>query len=177
MSVNLAVQENDPFSKKQPIRSRRKRMQESSRLGQRNLHPELEPLPLLKGRNIFDFIGARWTLLIDLDTPVDQQEHLFAAKLQQCSVLFDFSDCISDLKSKEIKRACLNEIVDYITVTKGCLTEAIYPDIVNMVSWFAVVCFHLLVCYRFASTSFVFYHRSARRTHRKKPALKTKSRS
>ncbi len=43
-------------------------------------------------------------------------------------------DPVVDLKSKEIKRACLNEIVDYITVTKGCLTEAIYPEIISMVS-------------------------------------------
>jgi hypothetical protein len=49
MSLNLAVQENDTFYKKQPIRTRKKRLQESSRLGQKNLHPELEALPLLKG--------------------------------------------------------------------------------------------------------------------------------
>lgn len=50
MSLNINVQDNDPFYKKQPIRTRKKRLQESSRLGQKNLHPELEPLPLLKGR-------------------------------------------------------------------------------------------------------------------------------
>ena len=49
MSLNLNVPENDPFYKKQPIRTRKKRLQESSRLGQKNLHPELEALPLLKG--------------------------------------------------------------------------------------------------------------------------------
>lgn len=49
MSSNLNAPENDPFYKKQPIRARKKRLQESSRLGQRNLHPELEALPLLKG--------------------------------------------------------------------------------------------------------------------------------
>ena len=47
MSLNLP--ENDPFFKKQPIRIRKKRLQESSRLRQKNLHEELEPLPLLKG--------------------------------------------------------------------------------------------------------------------------------
>ena len=50
MSLNINAQDNDPFYKKQPIRTRKKRLQESSRLGQKNLHPELEPLPLLKGR-------------------------------------------------------------------------------------------------------------------------------
>jgi serine/threonine-protein phosphatase 2A regulatory subunit B' len=68
-----------------------------------------------------------------LETPVDQQEKLFVAKLKQCCLIFDFSDCISDLKSKEIKRACLNEIVDYITVTRNCLTENIYPGLITMV--------------------------------------------
>ena len=45
----LSVADNDPFSKKQTIRSRKKRLQESSRLGQKNLQQELEALPLLKG--------------------------------------------------------------------------------------------------------------------------------
>ena len=42
-------------------------------------------------------------------------------------------DPVADLKSKEIKRACLNEIVDYITATRGVLTEPVYPEIVKMV--------------------------------------------
>ena len=49
MSLNSNAPENDPFYKKQPIRTRKKRLQESSRLGQRNFQPELEALPLLKG--------------------------------------------------------------------------------------------------------------------------------
>lgn len=63
----------------------------------------------------------------------DQQE-LFIKKLRQCCVVFDFMDPVSDLKSKEIKRACLNEVVDYISVTKGCLLETTYPEIIQMVS-------------------------------------------
>ena len=34
---------------------------------------------------------------------------------------------------KEIKRATLNEIVDYITAGRGVLTEAVYPEIIRMV--------------------------------------------
>lgn len=131
MSLNVNVQDNDPFYKKQPIRTRKKRLQESSRLGQKNLHPELEPLPLLKGR--LSFLPMIISSSISLETPIDQQEKLFLAKLKQCCLIFDFSDCISDLKSKEIKRACLNEIVDYITVTRNCLTENIYPELIFMV--------------------------------------------
>lgn len=66
--------------------------------------------------------------------PQDQQE-LFIKKLKQCCVVFDFMDPVTDLKSKEIKRACLNEIVDYISVSKSCLTEAVYPEIITMVSY------------------------------------------
>jgi hypothetical protein len=47
MSGNLT--DNDPFCKKQTIRARKKRLQESSRLGQKNFHQELEALPSLKG--------------------------------------------------------------------------------------------------------------------------------
>lgn len=52
MTLNLTLAENDPFSKKQPIRTRKKRLQESSRLGQKHFHPELEALPLLKGKSL-----------------------------------------------------------------------------------------------------------------------------
>lgn len=43
-------------------------------------------------------------------------------------------DPVSDLKGKEIKRATLNELVDYITAGRGALTEAVYPEIIRMVS-------------------------------------------
>ena len=155
MSLNLNAPENDPFYKKQPIRTRKKRLQESSRLGQKNLHPELEPLSLLKGiyldliiwfEQIFIYSSNNIILTLFfnfflLETPADQQEKLFVAKLKQCCLIFDFSDCVSDLKSKEIKRACLNEIVDYITVTRNCLTENIYPEVITMVCFFHLIFF------------------------------------
>ncbi|XP_013398881.1 serine/threonine-protein phosphatase 2A 56 kDa regulatory subunit epsilon isoform isoform X4 [Lingula anatina] len=68
------------------------------------------------------------------DTPPAEQQDLFIKKLQQCCVVFDFMDPISDLKSKEIKRACLNELVDYITATRGVLTEPVYPEMVKMIA-------------------------------------------
>jgi hypothetical protein len=43
-------------------------------------------------------------------------------------------DPVADLKGKEIKRATLNEIVDYITAGRGVLTEPVYQDIIRMVS-------------------------------------------
>lgn len=68
------------------------------------------------------------------DTPASEQQDLFIHKLLQCCVVFNFMDPVSDLKSKEVKRACLNELVDYITATRGVLTEPIYPEVVKMVS-------------------------------------------
>ena len=73
--------------------------------------------------------------LIHLDAPVHEQQDLFIKKLKQCCIVFDFMDPVTDLKSKEIKRACLNEIVDYISVTKSCLNESVYPEIIAMVSY------------------------------------------
>ena len=40
------------------------------------------------------------------------------------------------MQGKEIKRATLNEIVDYITAGRGVLTEAVYGDIIRMVSYY-----------------------------------------
>lgn len=71
-------------------------------------------------------------------TPADR-EQLFIQKLRQCCVLFDFaSDPLSDLKWKEVKRATLHEMVEYVSSQqKGALTEGIYPEAVNMVSGYA----------------------------------------
>uniref|UniRef100_A0A672F8W6 Serine/threonine protein phosphatase 2A regulatory subunit n=1 Tax=Salarias fasciatus TaxID=181472 RepID=A0A672F8W6_SALFA len=55
-------------------------------------------------------------------------------KLQQCCTVFDFMDTLSDLKMKEYKRSTLNELVDYVTVSRGYLTEQAYPEVVKMVS-------------------------------------------
>ncbi|XP_071038240.1 serine/threonine-protein phosphatase 2A 56 kDa regulatory subunit delta isoform isoform X3 [Parasteatoda tepidariorum] len=78
---------------------------------------ELQKLPLLK-----DAQGNEW-------------EELFIQKLRQCCVLFDFAtDPLSDLKYKEVKRAALNEMLDYIFTQRGVITEAIYPEIVHMFS-------------------------------------------
>ena len=54
-------------------------------------------------------------------------------KIQQCSYVFDFSDPMAELRAKEIKRAALNEVLDYIANNKGVVTEPIYPEIIRMV--------------------------------------------
>ena len=49
-------------------------------------------------------------------------------------MLFDFMDSVIDLKSKEIKRATLNELVEYVSTNRGVLVETAYPEITSMVS-------------------------------------------
>lgn len=68
------------------------------------------------------------------DVASSEQEELFIRKLRQCCVAFDFMDPVADLKGKEIKRATLNELVEYITGGRGVLTEPVYPEIIKMVS-------------------------------------------
>lgn len=64
---------------------------------------------------------------------------MFLKKVQQCCTLFDFMDTMSDLKMKEYKRSTLNELVDYVTVSRGYLTEQTYPEVVKMVRNYHVI--------------------------------------
>uniref|UniRef100_A0A2H1WQT3 Serine/threonine protein phosphatase 2A regulatory subunit n=1 Tax=Spodoptera frugiperda TaxID=7108 RepID=A0A2H1WQT3_SPOFR len=76
------------------------------------------------------------------DAPAAEREQLFVQKLQQCCLLFDFADePLSDLKWKEVKRAALLEMVEYVTSQRGVITEPIYPEAVNM---FAINLFRTL---------------------------------
>lgn len=78
---------------------------------------ELQKLPLLK------------------DVSATEREALFIEKLHQCMTLFDFvQDPLSDLKWKEVKRAALNELVEYVTQNRGVITDNIYPEAVQMFS-------------------------------------------
>uniref|UniRef100_A0A2K5L165 Serine/threonine-protein phosphatase 2A 56 kDa regulatory subunit n=1 Tax=Cercocebus atys TaxID=9531 RepID=A0A2K5L165_CERAT len=111
-----SVDKVDGFSRKSVRKARQKRSQSSSQFRSQGKPIELTPLPLLK------------------DVPSSEQPELFLKKLQQCCVIFDFMDTLSDLKMKEYKRSTLNELVDYITISRGCLTEQTYPEVVRMVS-------------------------------------------
>ncbi|TRY78606.1 hypothetical protein TCAL_06456 [Tigriopus californicus] len=111
---NTFVDRIDPFAKRS-LKKKQKKSQGSSRY-RTGGDVELQPLPLLK------------------DVPSGEQEELFIRKLRQCGVGFDFMDPVADLKGKEIKRATLNEIVDYITAGRGVLTEAVYPEIIRMIA-------------------------------------------
>ncbi|XP_058125498.1 serine/threonine-protein phosphatase 2A 56 kDa regulatory subunit gamma isoform-like isoform X2 [Anopheles ziemanni] len=68
------------------------------------------------------------------DASPAEREELFIQKLRQCCVLFDFSEPLNDLKYKEIKRCALQEIVEHLNNQSNVITEAIYPEALNMVA-------------------------------------------
>ncbi|OZJ04310.1 hypothetical protein BZG36_03166 [Bifiguratus adelaidae] len=76
-----------------------------------------------------------------LDTPPTQRQALFFQKLQQCKTIFDFSDPFADLMSKDIKRQALQQMLEYMTQSRGVITEAVYPEMVHM---FALNCFRTI---------------------------------
>ncbi|KAL4656342.1 serine/threonine-protein phosphatase 2A 56 kDa regulatory subunit epsilon isoform isoform X1 [Arapaima gigas] len=112
-----SVDKVDGFSRKSVRKAKQKRSQSSSQFRSQGKPIELTPLPLLK------------------DVPAPEQPELFLKKLQQCCTVFDFMDTLSDLKMKEYKRSTLNELVDYVMVSRGYLTEQAYPEVVKMVSY------------------------------------------
>jgi serine/threonine-protein phosphatase 2A regulatory subunit B' len=69
-----------------------------------------------------------------LETPPAERPQLFIKKLHQCRVLFDFNDASADLKGKQIKAQTLHEMLEYITTQRGVVTDAVYPEVVGMVS-------------------------------------------
>lgn len=80
-----------------------------------------------------DLTALSFLVFMHPDVPAPEQPELFLKKLQQCCTVFDFMDTLSDLKMKEYKRSTLNELVDYVTVSRGYLTEQAYPEVVKMV--------------------------------------------
>uniref|UniRef100_A0AAR2KWB1 Serine/threonine protein phosphatase 2A regulatory subunit n=1 Tax=Pygocentrus nattereri TaxID=42514 RepID=A0AAR2KWB1_PYGNA len=106
----------DGFPRRSMRRARQRRSHSSSQFRYQSSQVELTPLPLLK------------------DAPVAELHDLFCKKLQQCCVLFDFLDCVADLKGKEIKRAALNELVESVATSRGVLIEPLYPEAIKMIS-------------------------------------------
>uniref|UniRef100_A0A4W3IE70 Serine/threonine protein phosphatase 2A regulatory subunit n=1 Tax=Callorhinchus milii TaxID=7868 RepID=A0A4W3IE70_CALMI len=87
--------------------------------------------------NLFNIVSLYLIFIFSplfTDVPNTEQHDLFCQKLQQCCVIFDFMDSVSDLKSKEVKRATLNELVDFLTTNRGVLLEQAYPEIVKMIT-------------------------------------------
>ncbi|KAK6012701.1 protein phosphatase 2A regulatory B subunit, partial [Ostertagia ostertagi] len=67
------------------------------------------------------------------DADPSEREDLFIQKLRQCCVVFEFAqDPLSDMKYKEVKRAALNELIDYVSTCRDAITENVYPEAINM---------------------------------------------
>ncbi|GCB61991.1 hypothetical protein scyTo_0011409 [Scyliorhinus torazame] len=116
-TASTPVEKVDGFSRKSVRKTKQKRAQSSSQYKIQGKAVDLNPLPLLK------------------DVSSTEKAALFQRKLQQCCVVFDFMDSLGDLKMKEYKRSTLNELVDFVAVGRGILTEPNYPEVVKMVSF------------------------------------------
>jgi len=67
------------------------------------------------------------------EVPFNDRHELFLQKLRQAAVVFDFNDASTDLAGKQIKSNTLQEMLEWITTQRGVITEAVYPEVVNMV--------------------------------------------
>ncbi|KAL2207960.1 putative B56-delta regulatory subunit of protein phosphatase 2A [Sarocladium strictum] len=66
------------------------------------------------------------------EVPPQRRQELFMEKIDQCNVIFDFNDASGDMKSKEIKRLALHELLDYVANNRQVITEPMYPRVVDM---------------------------------------------
>lgn len=68
------------------------------------------------------------------DVPSSEREVLFVRKLNQCCVVFDFTESMKDLREKDIKRQTLLEVVEYVNSATGKFTETLIQEIIKVVS-------------------------------------------
>ncbi|KAI9886979.1 MAG: Serine/threonine-protein phosphatase 2A 56 kDa regulatory subunit delta isoform [Watsoniomyces obsoletus] len=68
------------------------------------------------------------------EVPPNRRQDLFMQKVDQCNVIFDFNDASGDMKSKEIKRLALHELLDYVANNRQVITEPMYGRVVDMFS-------------------------------------------
>ena len=68
------------------------------------------------------------------EIPLNRRQELFMQKIEQCNIIFDFDDQTGNMKSKEIKRLALHELLDYVENNRWVITEPIYPRVVDMFS-------------------------------------------
>jgi hypothetical protein len=66
------------------------------------------------------------------EVPPSRRQDLFMQKIDQCNIIFDFNDPTADMKSKEIKRLALHELLDYVANNRSVITEPMYPRVVEM---------------------------------------------
>ena len=68
------------------------------------------------------------------DTPVSDRPELFKRKLGACSVVYDFNNPQAQAKEKEVKRATLMEIIEYVNTSRNCFAEPALEHVVSMVT-------------------------------------------
>lgn len=68
------------------------------------------------------------------DVPASERQALFAKKLHLCSYAFDFTNPGKHVREKDVKRATLLELVEYVNTGQGKFTEALFDDITFMLS-------------------------------------------
>ena len=66
------------------------------------------------------------------EVPPNRRQDLFMQKIDQCNVIFDFNDPSADMKSKEIKRLALHELLDYVANNRQVIMEPMYGRVVDM---------------------------------------------
>ncbi|EER41045.1 serine/threonine protein phosphatase [Histoplasma capsulatum H143] len=66
------------------------------------------------------------------EVPPNRRQDLFMQKIDQCNIIFDFNDPTGDMKSKEIKRLALHELLDYVANNRSVITDPMYPRVVDM---------------------------------------------
>lgn len=62
----------------------------------------------------------------------EEQISLFIQKIDQCNIMFDFSDPTYDGRGKEIKRITLQELIHFILNNRFTYTDEMYKHVVGM---------------------------------------------
>lgn len=62
----------------------------------------------------------------------EEQISLFIQKVDQCNIMFDFSDPTHDIRGKEIKRITLQELIQFISNNRFTYTDEMYKHVIAM---------------------------------------------
>jgi len=73
------------------------------------------------------------SVFIAVDASANELHNLLVRKLRQCCTMFDFDDPLSEVRSKEVKRQCLLELLDFITKPGVMNNEELYTEFMRMV--------------------------------------------
>ncbi|XP_022842635.1 serine/threonine protein phosphatase 2A 57 kDa regulatory subunit B' beta isoform-like [Olea europaea var. sylvestris] len=68
------------------------------------------------------------------DVPLSDRHVVFIRKLQNCCIMFDFSDTMKSAREKEIKRQTLAELVDLVQSGSCKMNEIMQEELVKMIS-------------------------------------------